>query len=203
MSRVVRVIGVACAGAAVGYAFVRYRRWHLSWGATPDEATGAMPGDELVSKAAFVATRAISIEAPPDQVWPWLVQVGVGRAGFYSYDWLDNAGRPSATTILPQYQSPAVGDLAAPMTSGASEQTSFRVAEATPPSRLIWHKPDSTWSWLLTPQGDGGTRLVTRLASRYRLGPLLPVTVLLMEIGDFPMMRRMLHGIKARAEAPM
>ena len=152
-------------------------------------------------RAAFVATRAIDIAASPQEVWRWLVQVGHGRAGFYSYDRLDNDGIPSATTILPQYQAPAVGDLAAPMTAGADERTSFRVAEATPPSRLAWSKPDSTWSWLLLARPGGGTRLVTRLKTRYRADRWLPVTVLLMEVGDFPMMRRMLLGIRQRAEA--
>lgn len=180
---------------------VVYRRWHLTWGATAAEASGPMPADDLLPGAAFVATRAIDVAAAPDQVWGWLVQVGHGRAGFYSYDRVDNGGVPSATTILPQFQSPSVGDLAAPMTAGTDERTSFRVAEVVPSSQLVWSKPDSTWAWLLVPQPDGGTRLLTRLKTRYRADRWLPVTVLLMEVGDFPMMRRMLLGIRQRAEA--
>ena len=84
-----------------------YRRWHLRWGATPAEARAAMPGDELVPVSHFTATRAITIEARPCDVWPWLTQVGYGRAGFYSYDLLDNLGRPSATAIMPQWQRAA------------------------------------------------------------------------------------------------
>ncbi|TGN66991.1 SRPBCC family protein [Nocardioides eburneiflavus] len=190
---------------AVGGALVvtRYRAWHLRWGATSAEVAGAMPGDELLTRADFVATRAISIAAPPERVWPWIVQVGFRRAGFYSYDLLDNLGRSSADAVLDDFQHPAVGDLAAPMSSGDDDRTSFRVASIEEPRSLVWHKPDSTWAWRLTPDDAGGTRLVTRLKARYGPGPFWPITVLLMEIGDFPMMRRMLLGIAERAERPV
>jgi len=108
-------------------ALALYRRWHLRWGATRDEVSAAMPGDELLPRAQFIATRAITIEAAPEHVWPWLVQVGFGRAGFYSYDLLDNLGRDSAAQILDEFQHPHVGDVAAPMTSPPTEATSFRV----------------------------------------------------------------------------
>ena len=191
--------GMGAAVALTGVAALR--RWHQRWGATDEEVAGQMPDDELVNPAAFTATRAITISAPPGVVWPWLVQVGFGRAGFYSYDLLDNLGRPSTRRVLPEYQSPCVGDLAAPMASPANEANSFQVALVEPPTALVWAKPDSTWSWRLTPLDGGGTRLVTRLKAQYRLTPFLPVTVLLLEIGDFPMMRRMLLGIRERAEA--
>lgn len=181
--------------------FPAYRAWHLRWGATPAEVRAEMPGDTLLDRAEFVATRAVSIAATPEEVWPWLVQVGFGRAGFYSYDVLDNLGRASARHLLPEYQTAAVGDLAAPMASPPDERNSFTVAEIDPPHRLVWSKPDSTWAWLLTAEPDGRTRLVTRLKARYDPGPFLPVTLVLMEVGDFPMMRRMLLGIRRRAEA--
>ena len=76
-----------------------YRRWHLHWGATPAEIAEVLPGDALVPDAQFKATRATSIDALPEAVWPWLVQVGCLRAGFYSNDLLDNLAHPSATTI--------------------------------------------------------------------------------------------------------
>lgn len=177
-----------------------YRRWHLRWGATSAETQAAMPGDDLVPLSHFTATRAITIDAPPAEVWPWLVQVGFGRAGFYSYDLLDNLGEPSATRILPQWQQAGVGDLAAPMTGHPTPQTSFRIAIAEPGARLVWAKPDSTWAWTLTPLAPGRTRLVTRLKQRYRPSPAALLTIILAEFGDFAMMRKMLLGIKTRAE---
>jgi hypothetical protein len=178
-----------------------YRWWHLRWGATAAEARAAMPGDDLVKVSHFTATRAITIGARPSDVWPWLTQVGYGRAGFYSYDLLDNLGRPSATAILPQWQRAGVGDLAAPMASHPTPSTSFRVATAEPEACLVWAKPDSTWAWTLTPAGPGRTRLVTRLRQRYQPTPAGLLTIILAEFGDFAMMRKMLLGIKSRAES--
>lgn len=160
-----------------------------------------VPGDELVPVSHFTATRAITIEADPELVWPWLVQVGFKRAGFYAYDLLDSLGEPSAETVLPEWQDPRLGDVAAPMTSEAAPSTSFTVASLHRPDSIVWSKPDSTWAWQLTKLPNGGTRLVTRLKQCYRPGPSLILTVPLLEFGDFPMTRKMLLGIKARAEA--
>jgi hypothetical protein len=189
--------GAVVAGS---WALWRYRGWHLRWGATDAEVAAPMPGDELVPSAPFWATRAVTIDAPPSEVWPWLVQVGFGRAGFYSYDWADNLGRRSARVLLPEYQSPRPGDVAAPMASSIDERTASTVVMAEEPHVLVWAKPDSTWAWRLT-EDAGRTRLVTRLKARYQAGLFLPVTVLLMEVGDFPMMRRMLLGLSERAHA--
>jgi hypothetical protein len=177
-----------------------YRRWHLRWGATPAEARAGMPGDDLVPVSHFTATRAITIGAPPRDVWPWLAQVGYGRAGFYSYDLLDNLGRPSATAIMPQWQRAGIGDLAAPMASHPTPSTSFHVADAEPGACLVWAKPDSTWAWTLAPLASDRTRLVTRLRQRYQPTPAGLLTIILAEFGDFAMMRKMLLGIKTRAE---
>lgn len=177
-----------------------YRRWHLRWGTTAAETRAAMPGDGLVPVSHFTATRAITIEARPSEVWPWLAQAGYGRAGFYSYDLLDNLGRPSATAIMPQWQRAGIGDLAAPMASHPTPATSFRVAAAEPQASLVWAKPDSTWAWTLAPLEAGRTRLVTRLRQRYQPTPAGLLTIVLAEFGDFAMMRKMLLGIKTRAE---
>jgi hypothetical protein len=112
------------------------RRWHQRWGATNQEVRGRMPGDELVAGPSFNATRAITIGAPPAQVWPWIVQMGYRRAGFYTYALLDNAGYDSADEILPQYQHPQVGDWM-PMAKNLTEETAFRVAAFETDSWLV------------------------------------------------------------------
>ena len=178
------------------------RRRHLRWGATNAELAGEMPGDEIVPNPSFNTTRAITIEAPPEAVWPWLVQIGFGRAGFYSYDLFDNAGRPSAETILPEYQSPKVGDWV-PMASKVNETTAFKIVGIEPNQWMLWQKPDSTWAWKLVTLESTRTRLVTRLKARYEWrrspGNAL-LSLILLEFGDFPMMRKLLRGVKARAE---
>jgi len=178
------------------------RRKHLRWGATDAELAGAMPGDELVPRTSFDATRAITIDAPPETVWPWIAQLGFGRAGFYSYDLFDNAARPSATTILPEHQHPQVGDWV-PMASKVNETTAFKIAALVPGEWMLWVKPNSTWSWKLVPLDGGRTRLITRLKQHndWAASPAMAaVTVVLFEVGDFPMMRKLLLGVKARAE---
>ncbi|GAB3243968.1 hypothetical protein [Nocardioides dilutus] len=179
-----------------------FRRWHQRWGATDAEVEAPMPGDDLIDDVAYLATRAITIDAPPEAVWPWLVQVGCLRAGFYADDLLDNLGHPSATTVLPEFQSLEVGQWV-PMSPTPSDTTAFKVAGFEPNRWLLWHQPLSTWSWTLAALPGGRTRLVTRL--RIHLDWSHPAislfSVVLNEFGDFPMMRRMLLGIRDRAEA--
>jgi hypothetical protein len=181
-----------------------YRRWHLRWGATPTEAAASLPGDTLLPRAQYRSTRAITIDAPPDAIWPWLVQVGCQRAGFYSNDLLDNLGRPSATTIVPGLQHLEVGQWV-PMSPAATptDRTAFKVHSFELNEWLLWSKPDSTWAWQLTAADRGGTRMVTRIHAVYdwRNPPMALLGVLLMEFGDFAMLRRMLRGIKTRAES--
>ena len=127
--------------------------------------------------------------------------MGYRRAGFYTYALLDNAGYESADTVLEEYQHPEIGDWM-PMSSKVSETTAFRVATLASDEWLLWSKPDSTWSWSLTALPGGRTRLVTRLKQRYQWeSPGMAVfTLVLLELGDFAMMLRMLTGIKERAE---
>jgi hypothetical protein len=178
-----------------------YRGWHLRWGATDGEVRGSMPGDGIVPMASFSGTRAITIDAPPEKVWPWIVQMGYRRGGFYTYALLDNAGYESADRILGEYQHPKIGDFM-PMAKKVNETTAFKVKAFERNDWLIWEKPDSTWAWRLIPLEGGRTRLISRLKQRYaweKPGSAV-LTLVLLEFGDFAMMRRVLKGVKARAE---
>ncbi len=183
-----------------------YRTWHLRWGARADEVRAPMIGDHHLPSAQFRATRAITIAASPLEVWPWLVQVGCGRAGWYSNDLLDNLGRPSSTAILPELQHLEIGQWVPMSPNGPpTERTALRVDAFQVASQLLWTKPDSSWAWQLTPTAGGGTRLVTRIRASYDWThhPARSLFgMVLMELGDFAMNRRMLLGIKRRAEAP-
>ena len=178
-----------------------YRHWHQRWGATRDEVVAPMAGDDLIVGAQYRATRAITIDAAPEAVWPWLVQVGCLRAGWYSNDLLDNLAHPSAEELIPELQDLHIGQWV-PMSPTPSETTAFKVASFEPHRSLVWEQPVSTWVWTLTAVGEGQTRLVTRLRIRYewRRPASALLSLLLNEFGDFPMMRRMLVGIKRRAE---
>jgi hypothetical protein len=160
-----------------------------------------MPGDDLLPRAQYVCTRAINIDVPPVDVWPWLVQVGYRRAGWYAGDLLDNFARPSVRRIVPELQDLRVGQWLS-MVPNPSERTAFMVDSFEEPSWLLWRSPNRSWVWRLVQLPDGRTRLINRLKTLYEWRrPLVPITVLLMECADYPMMRRMLRGIRDRAEA--
>ena len=167
-------------------------------------SSASLPGDAMLPQTQFRTTRAITIDASPEMVWPWLVQVGCMRAGWYSDDLLDNLARPSASTIVAELQHLEIGQWV-PMSPSAtpSDRTAFKVAAFELHEWLLWTKPDSTWVWQLKPAGEHGTRLVTRIHAIYDWKhPLTALLgVVLMEFGDFAMQRRMLRGIKARAES--
>jgi hypothetical protein len=191
------LLAAAAAGAVMGY--VRYvRPWQLTWGATFEEVSRPLPGDELVARPTFNATRAISIAAAPERVWPWLLQVGLTRAGWYSYDILDNLGRRSARRIIPELQGLAPGDVV-PMSPDGKQ--GMRVHSMDAPRSMVWGTPgETTWAWQLDADSDGSTRLITRVRSRYRwLSPSIAFSALL-EFGDLWMMRKMLLNMRDRAE---
>jgi hypothetical protein len=200
MNRTARIAvwaGAAGAGLLAVYAKL-VRPWARRWGATAEEAARPLPGDGLVAKADYVATRAITIDAPPQEVWPWLVQIGSGRAGWYTYDRIDNAGMPSATEVIPELQQLQVGDLI-PMVVG--KDIGVRVKELEPDRRMLWwdEQGEYSWEWVLEP-ADGQTRLLNRLRvtrhpwTRKMLYELVAVN------GDVVMQRKLLRGIKQRAE---
>jgi hypothetical protein len=186
------------------------RRWHLRWGATDDEVHSEMPGDDIVPRAQFNATRAITVDASTERVWPWIVQLGYGRGGFYTYDLIDNAGQPSADRVVEEYQHIAPGDLIPMFHESHGLSIAYTVTAFEANNWMVWvhrphenEEPDSTWTWRLTPLPSGRTRLVTRMKQDYRWATprLAMFNLILMEFGDFAMERRMLKGIKTRAES--
>ena len=195
---------LAGAGALAGAAaLVGPRLWRamLDWGATADEARRPLPGDELLPDADLVATRAISIGAAPADVWPWLVQLGVGRAGAYSYDWLDRLfglDVRSSRRIVPELQGLAVGDVI-PV---ANDGTGLRVRILERERVLGALTDDGTWAWtwVLEPAG-AGTRLLSRtrmITARILLARA--ATWLALVPASWVMERRMLLGLRERAE---
>lgn len=179
------------------------RPWHRTWGATRAEAETPMPFDAVVQAPQVVATRAVTIDAAPEKVWPWLVQMGYRRGGLYSYDWIDRAlkilDRPSANRILPEFQDLNLG-MVIPFGSGPG----WPVAVLEPNRTLVFDiRQDGmhmTWSWLLLPLAGSKTRLILRFRGHLRIPLVLAPAFALMDPGEFVMVRRMLLGIKARAE---
>ena len=172
-----------------------FRPWQLRWGATDEEIKRSMPGDEIVGKPSFNATRAVTVNAPA----PWIVQMGVTRAGWYSYDLLDNLGRRSAESILPEHQKTKVGDLI-PM-SPDRKQGEW-VKDFKNNEWMLWwdQKGDNSWVWGIYSDGKAHFRLVTRVRVKYRwFSPAIPFN-LIIEFFDILMMRKSMLGIKRRAE---
>jgi hypothetical protein len=198
--KVRRIAVGALAGGVAAYAVVRYRRWHLRWGATDDELALPLPGDEMVHSPHFNFTRAITIHARPEEIWPWLVQIGYGRAGWYSYDLLDNLGRPSAERIIPELQQLRVGDWIS-MGGKPRPATAMRVKAFEPNRWLLWEHQGCPWVWVLNPIDQETTRLITRGRNRYTWKDVVfPLGPVLMELGDPFMMRKQLRNLKRRAE---
>ena len=192
-------LALLAASATGGYLGV-VRRGQLRWGATDGEVARSMPGDDLVDRPTFNATRAITVAARPEHIWPWLLQIGINRAGWYSYDWLDNLGRPSATEIIPELQQLEVGDLI-PMSPDGKQ--GLRVWNFKPYGWMLWVDDEgrTSWLWLLDPLDETSTRLITRVRMKYQwLRPAIAFD-LLVEFGDLVMMRKCMLGIKERAEA--
>jgi hypothetical protein len=196
MHTVMPLVGVLGLGAL--YVLVARPRT-ARWGATDEEAARSLPGDLVVSGRAYVATRAITIDARPGDVWPWIVQMGSGRAGWYALDRLDNGGVPSAEEIIPELQNLRVGDLI-PMVPG--KDVGPRVLEIEPERRMLWTTDDEfSWEWVLEPLDDERTRLISRIRERYP--PLLSrkmLYALVASSGDILMAWTQLKGIKRRAE---
>ena len=201
------LLGLVLIGGLV-YAFA-LRPWFLRWGATQGELKQSLPGDEIVRQPMSGCTRAITIDAPPERVWPWVAQIGQGRGGFYSYAWLENlAGCQivNADLIHPEWQDPKPGDVvrlhpSAPPVPVAFVQPGYALVLGAQPRPTLPGFPSVSWAFIVEPAGAGRTRLLIRwrssfqptagqyLANKYALEPI-----------HFIMERRMMIGIKERAE---
>ncbi len=179
--------------------FIFIRPWTLTWGATKDEVVRPLPGDEIVKKTHFVATRAVAIQASPGDVWQWLIQIGSGRAGWYSIDWIDNGGKESVWKILPEFQK-IENDYFVPFTP--DQKNGMWVFGFKTPEYILWwdKKGKATWLWLLTETAPGQTRLLTRLRTEYDFSFPWIIYYILYDLGDILMMRKCMLGIKDRAE---
>jgi proline iminopeptidase len=191
------------------------RRDLLGWVATAEEQAAPLAGDDLLAVDSS-STQAITIAAPPPAVWPWLVQMGYGRAGWYSHDLLDHGGRPSAEELRPDLQSIARGDL---LPSSAGARTSFEVLDVREAAHLVlgfhlvwpfraarWVEPSTrisqraTWSFVLRPAAGGCTRLLVRARGASRPGWLWAPWDAFFHLAHLPMQRKQLLGIRRRAE---
>lgn len=191
------LVAAALAGA-IGIAYrVIVKPWHLRWGASDEEVARAMPGDDLLP-GALSTTRAITIAASPEEIWPWLVQLGFGKAGWYSYDWIDNDLKASATRILPEHQELRAGDSILMMPS-----MGFIVSAVDEPRSIVSMLEDGTTSWCLGlyPEADGTTRLISRWRPHYERSVATVMMLLLVEPGTFIMEQKMLRTIRDRVEA--
>jgi hypothetical protein len=202
MKRTPKILGVIVLALIYG---LPVRRWLGRWGTTPEELARAMPGDALIGDPTDMSMQAVTVNAPPEDIWPWLVQIGYQRGGLYSYDWLDRIfgflDRPSSTRILPEFQQLAVGDKI-PWDSRGTELT-VGVVEPLRALVLSYEDGDFKWVWQfgLYPLDDRRTRFVTRGTEHVPNTALWWLGMRMMEPAAFIMTRRFLLGVKQRAEA--
>ena len=198
------VIGLGVALAAVVVAYVLWLRpWQVRWGATDAELERGMPGDDIIKNPIHVTTRAITIRARPDEIWPWLVQMGYQRGGMYSYDWIDRVmgvlDRPSADRVIPEFQHLEVGDVI-PL----GTEPSWPVAAIETNRSLLvdirWPGMHYTWSWGLYELDERQTRLVLRIHTLLTKRWFIPLFHIA-DFGSFLMTRKHLLGVRDRAEA--
>ncbi|MBI5303220.1 MAG: SRPBCC family protein [Chloroflexi bacterium] len=211
------ILGALAGTLTIAVYVKRVRPWSLRWGARRSEIKRVYPGDELVPHPRLNATRAITIHAPVETVWQWLVQIGQGRGGFYTYDWIENLmglDMRSADHIVPEWQTLMVGDIVPLAPGGFGIPVAIRE-----PNRAFVLFGDSRedaamkemtaagnfftalWGWHLVALDDHTTRLIERWCADWN--PSLFNTIFMrafLEPGAFIMSRGMMLGIKARAE---
>jgi hypothetical protein len=197
-------------GAAV---FIALHELGRRWGATAEEVRRPMAGDDIVPHAKGRTTHTITIDAAAEDVWPWLVQMGYHRAGWYTYPWVDrylwHIDNPSAAQVIPELQDLSVGDI---VPDGEPGTAFYRVAVLDPPHALVLHSTshvpqplrdtmtvDWTWAYELREVG-ATTRLVLRVRATFEPWWVRLIYDGLIVPSDFIMARSMLRGIARRAE---
>jgi hypothetical protein len=202
------VVGLGLMAGAVVYG-VFVRRWHLKWGASSEEIRGTLPGDGIVARPNMNSTRAVTVNAEPSDIWPWLVQMGKGRGGLYSYDWLDIAfhilENKSIEQIMPEYQDLQAGDTI-PLGSDEDPKDDFYVHIVDPNSALVIgsNHPDFidkvSWAIVLQRVGPNRTRLIMRVRASIPMDPKGIVLYALMDPATFVMLRKQMLNLKRLGE---
>lgn len=190
------LVGLGIAVVVVGIYVTVLGPWQRRWGATRDEVRRALPGDDMLRPRAPSTTRAITIDATPSEVFPWLLQVGYGRGGWYSYDWIDNDGRPSVDRIEPALQRLGVGDRIE-MLPGLGPV----VREIERGHHILSAGETDTWCLLVEPTVDGRTRLLSRWRQDWPKGIGTIIWTALADPGAFLMEQKMLRTIRRLAES--
>jgi hypothetical protein len=212
-ARLYSLVEAVAGAAAIAFGFVFspvIRSWYSTWGAIDEEVQRSLPGDDIVPQPELASTRAVTIGARAAEVWPWLVQIGQGRGGFYSYDGLENlvgCQIHSAEWVIPEFQLLDMGDK---VRLGPEGYPFFKVVAIDPERALVLQgganeeqepTSGSTWVFVLDEQGDGTTRLIVRSRTAYRQGCAnLMIWRVFTDPISFVMERKMLLGIKARVE---
>ncbi len=197
------LVGTTIAGisALLAYKFV-VKPWHMHWGATEEDLEREMPGDALIESPDYISTRAVLIEGKPEEIYPWLIQMGQGRGGAYSYDWIENLvglDIHSVDEIVPELQNLKVGDTIPLEPNG----TGLEVKNLEANKAMTLAHPDGSWTWDfgLYPVNENETKLVSRNRFSLKEATLgLKFYLRLIEPGAFIMERKMLLGIKERVE---
>lgn len=203
-------IGLVVLAVVLVAGFSFYQAAMPHWGATPEEAALALPGDEILSAPDVDWTNARTINAPPEQVWPWLAQIGDTRGAFYSFTFIEDrvgaltggtdytVNYTNANEIHPEWQNPQPGEqiIQGLLKWDSLEPGKWLLASSVDPKVMGW-----TWVWQVAPSADGkGTRLVNRIGIQAMAGGDNPIMSFFIGNGAFIMEQRMMNGIKARAE---
>lgn len=182
-----------------GFYLLVLRPWHLRWGTTDHELKLSLPADNVVTTPDFNATRGITINSTPENIWNWIIQIGSRRAGWYSIDWIDNGGIKSSHELLQEFQTIEIGQFI-PFTP--DQKNGMWVKEFKEHEYILWVDKEgkATWLWYLYPINDTHTRLLTRLRTKYVWQGLWIIYYLIYDFGDIVMMSKCMKGIKLRAE---